>query len=70
LQMLITTIDHNEYVGRIGVGKIKIGSIKKNQQVALIRRDGKIENVRISNLFQYNGLKKEETDEAKLGDIV
>ncbi|WP_039655656.1 translational GTPase TypA [Clostridium tyrobutyricum] len=70
LQMLITTIDHNEYVGRIGVGKIKRGSIKKNQQVALIRRDGKIENVRISNLFQYNGLKKEETDEAKLGDIV
>lgn len=70
LQMLITTIDHNEYVGRIGVGKIKRGSIKKNQQVALIRRDNKIENVRISNLFQYNGLKKEETDEAKLGDIV
>ncbi|WP_147564493.1 translational GTPase TypA [Clostridium tyrobutyricum] len=70
LQMLITTIDHNEYVGRIGVGKIKRGSLKKNEQVALIRRDGKIENVRISNLFQYNGLKKEETDEAKLGDIV
>ncbi|MBV4418689.1 translational GTPase TypA [Clostridium tyrobutyricum] len=70
LQMLITTIDHNEYVGRIGVGKIKRGSIKKNQQVALIRRDNKIENVRVSNLFQYNGLKKEETDEAKLGDIV
>ncbi|WP_446899419.1 translational GTPase TypA [Clostridium sp. LBM24168] len=70
LQMLVTTIDHNEYVGRIGVGKITRGIIKKNQQVAHIRRDGSIENVKVSNLFVYNGLKKEETDEAKLGDIV
>ncbi|MCH3964086.1 MAG: translational GTPase TypA [Clostridium sp.] len=69
-QMLITTIDHNEYVGRIGVGKITRGTIKKNQQVAHIKRDGSVENVRVSNLFVYTGLKKEETDEAKLGDIV
>lgn len=70
LQMLITTIDHNEYVGRIGVGKITRGTIKKNQQVALIRRENKIENVKVSNLYTYNGLKKEEVNEAKLGDIV
>ncbi|MBA5850560.1 translational GTPase TypA [Clostridium sp. cel8] len=70
LQMLITTIDHNDYVGRIGVGKITRGTIKKNQQVALIKRDGKIENVKVSNLYVYNGLKKEETDKANLGDIV
>lgn len=70
LQMLVTTIDHNEYVGRIGVGKITRGTIKKNQQVAHIKRDGSIENVKVSNLFVYTGLKKEETDEAKLGDIV
>jgi GTP-binding protein len=56
LQMLITTIDHNDYVGRIGVGKITRGTIKKNQQVALIKRDGKIENVKVSNLYVYNGL--------------
>ncbi|ADK14290.1 MULTISPECIES: translational GTPase TypA [Clostridium] len=70
LQMLITTIDHNEYVGRIGVGKITRGSIKKNEQVALIRKGNKIENVKVSNLYVYDGLKKKEVDEAKLGDIV
>ncbi|MFL0196466.1 translational GTPase TypA [Clostridium sp. WILCCON 0269] len=70
LQMLVTTIDHNEYVGRIGVGKITRGTIKKNQQVALIRKGNKIENVKVSNLYIYNGLKKEEVNEAKLGDIV
>ena len=70
LQMLVTTIDYNEYVGKIGIGKIERGSIKKNQQVALIRKDGKIDNVKVSSLYVYNGLKKEETEEAKLGDIV
>lgn len=70
LQMLVTTIDYNEYVGKIGIGKIERGSIKKNQQVALVRKDGKVENVKVTSLYVYNGLKKEETDEAKLGDII
>ncbi|WP_411678693.1 translational GTPase TypA [Clostridium thailandense] len=70
LQMLVTTIDYNDYVGKIGIGKIERGSVKKNQQVALIRKDGKIDNVKVANLYVYNGLKKEETNEAKLGDIV
>ncbi len=70
LQMLVSTIDYNEYVGKIGIGKIERGSIKKNQQVALIIREGKTMNVKVSNLYVYNGLKKEETDEAKLGDII
>ncbi|MBM7868832.1 GTP-binding protein [Clostridium pascui] len=70
LQMLVTTIDSSEYVGRIGIGKIERGAIKKNQTVALIRKDGKVENVRVSSLYVYSGLKREETDEAMLGDIV
>ncbi|MCI1943819.1 translational GTPase TypA [Clostridium luticellarii] len=70
LQLLITTIDHNEYVGRIGVGKITRGSIRKNEPVALIRKGNKVENVKVSNLYVYNGLKREEVEEAKLGDIV
>ncbi|QAT40106.1 translational GTPase TypA [Clostridium sp. JN-9] len=70
LQLLITTIDSNEYVGKIGIGKIERGTIKKNQNVALIRKDGKIDNVKISNLYVFNGLKREETSEAMLGDIV
>ncbi len=70
LQLLITTIDYNEYVGKIGIGKIERGIINKNQQVALIRKDGKTDSVKVANLYVYNGLKKEETNEAKIGDIV
>ena len=70
LQMLISTIDYNEYVGKIGIGKISRGSIKRNQQIALIAKDGKISNVKVSALFVYDGLKRVETEEAILGDIV
>ncbi|MEA4827321.1 MAG: translational GTPase TypA [Clostridium sp.] len=70
LQLLATTIDYNEYVGRIAIGKIERGIISKNQQVTVIQRDGSKRNVKISNLYVYNGLKREEVQEAKLGDIV
>lgn len=70
LQMLITTIDYSEYVGKIAVGKIERGRIRKNQNVSIISKDGKISNVKISNLYVYNGLKREEAEEAMLGDIV
>ncbi len=70
LQMLVTSIDYNEYVGKIGIGKVERGVIKKNQTVAQIRKDGSIKNVKISNLYVYEGLKRVETEEAKLGDIV
>lgn len=70
MQLLITSIDYNEYVGKIGIGKIERGIVKRNQNVAQIKRDGTIKNVKISSLFVYNGLKREETEEAKLGDII
>ncbi|EDS77271.1 translational GTPase TypA [Clostridium massiliodielmoense] len=70
LQMLVTTIDYNEYVGRIGIGKIVRGKVNKNQQVTIIDKEGNKRNVKISNLYVYNGLKREEVEEAKLGDIV
>lgn len=70
LQMLISTIDANEYVGRIAVGKIERGVIRKNQNVAVIKRDGKVQNAKISNLYIYDGLKRKDVEEAKLGDIV
>ncbi len=69
-QMLVTTIDSNEYVGRIAIGKIERGSARKNQQVVVISKDGTQSNVKISNLYVYSGLKREETEEAKLGDII
>lgn len=70
LQMLVTTIDSNDYVGRIAVGKIERGVIKKNEPVALVRRDGSVSNVKISTMYTFTGLKREEVEEAKLGDIV
>ena len=69
-QMLITTLDSNEYVGKIAIGKIERGRVKKNSQVAVINQDGKITNTKVSNLYVYNGLKKIETEEAALGDII
>lgn len=70
LQMLVTTLDSSEYVGKIAIGKIERGVLKRNQQVALIKRDNTISNVKISSLYVFTGLKKEEVDEAMLGDIV
>ncbi|KGN02970.1 GTP-binding protein TypA [Clostridium novyi A str. 4570] len=70
LQMLVTTIDYNEYVGRIGIGKIVRGKVNKNQQVTIVDKEGNKRNVKVSNLYVYNGLKREEVEEAKLGDIV
>ena len=70
LQMLVTTLDTNEYVGRIAIGKIHRGRVKKNQQVALVRQDGSTSNYRVSSIFTYNGLNREEAQEAALGDII
>lgn len=69
LQMLATTLDSTEYVGRIAVGKIERGTIRKNQQVVIMSKDGN-KPAKISNLYVYDGLKRVETDEASLGDIV
>lgn len=68
-QMLVSTIDANEYVGRIAIGKVERGSLKKNQQAALMRRDGSKQNVKISSLYVYEGLKRVETEEVMIGDI-
>ncbi|MCD3215675.1 translational GTPase TypA [Clostridium botulinum C] len=70
LQLLVTTIDYNEYVGRIGIGKIERGKVAKNQQITIVDREGNKRNVKVSNLYVYNGLKREEVEEAQLGDIV
>ena len=68
--MLITTLDTNEYVGRIAIGKIHRGRVKKNQQVALVRQDGSTSNYKVSSIFTYKGLNREDAQEAALGDII
>lgn len=70
LQLLASNIDYDEYTGRIAIGKIERGTIKNEGQVALCKKDGTIQNMRIGKLYTYVGLKRVETDEAKCGDIV
>ena len=71
-QVLISTIDYNDYVGRIGVGKVDNGSIKVNQEVMLVNHhDPDFRNrVRINKLYEFEGLNKVEVNEAKIGSIV
>lgn len=71
-QVLISTIDYNEYVGRIGVGKVDNGTIKVNQDVVLVNAHDPEKNarVKISKLYEYEGLKKVEVNEATVGAIV
>ena len=69
-QMLVTTLDSNAFVGKIAIGKVHRGKVKKNQNVALVRQDGSKSNYKITAVFGYNGLKREEIEEAGLGDII
>ncbi len=70
LQILFTNIEYDDYVGRIGVGRVVRGSVKKGQQVALCHKDGTSTNVKIANLYMYEGLKRVEVENAKIGDII
>ncbi|MDD6380501.1 MAG: translational GTPase TypA [Lachnospiraceae bacterium] len=71
-QVLISTIDYNDYVGRIGIGKVSNGSIKLNQNAVVVNHHDpdKRENVRISKLYEFEGLQKVDVEEAKIGSIV
>ena len=69
-QMLVTTLDSNAFVGKIAIGKVHRGTVRKNQNVALVRQDGTKSNYKITAVFGYNGLKREEVEEAGLGDII
>ncbi|MGL5634904.1 MAG: translational GTPase TypA [Sarcina sp.] len=70
LQMLVTTLDSSEYVGKIAIGKIVRGTAKRNQQAAVVRENGDVTKFKISSIFGYSGLKREEIEEATIGDIV
>ncbi|HHT98214.1 MAG TPA: translational GTPase TypA [Clostridiales bacterium] len=71
-QLLISTIDYNEYVGKIGIGKVENGTIKVNQEVMLLNAHNldKHLKVKISNLYEFEGLAKTDVDEAQFGSIV
>ncbi|GIM27912.1 GTP-binding protein [Clostridium polyendosporum] len=69
-QMLVTTIDSSEYVGKIVIGKVVRGKVQRNQQVAVVRKDGTSVQYKVSNVYTYTGLKREDAEEAGLGDII
>jgi GTP-binding protein len=70
LQFLITSLDYDNFVGRLAIGRIFNGTVKVNQPVSLVKRDGTIVKGVVRNLYTYDGLKRVETKEAKAGDIV
>lgn len=70
LQMLVTTLDYNDYVGRIGVGRIFAGRLRAGQQVTLIRRDGQQVKENVDILYAFEGLGKSKAAEAEAGEIV
>ncbi|MFG6117071.1 translational GTPase TypA [Halobacillus sp. MO56] len=70
LQFQVTLLDYNDYVGRIGIGRIFRGSIKVGQSVVLMKKDGSVKNFRVTKLFGFIGLKRIEIQEAQAGDIV
>jgi GTP-binding protein len=69
-QMLITTIEYNDYLGRLGIGRIGRGSIRLGAPMKVVHRDGSVEDARVSKIYAFNGLKREEVESASTGDII
>ena len=70
LQFQVSLLDYNDYVGRIGIGRVFRGTIKVGDQVALIKLDGTVKKFRVTKLFGFFGLKRLEIQEAKAGDLI
>lgn len=70
LQLLVTSLQYDSFLGKYAIGRISRGNAKKGQPVVLIKRDGEIVNGKIDKLFGYRGLNREEVDQANAGDIV
>src|SRR5512139_650228 len=69
-QVLVTNIDYNDYVGRLAVGRVFAGSIKQAQFVGIVDHAGQVRKVKITNLYQFQGLKRADAESATVGDIV
>ncbi len=70
MQMLVSNIDYDDYLGRIAVGRVERGTIKAGMAVSVCKRDGKVVQGKIAKLFTYQGLKRVEVEEVGAGDIV
>lgn len=70
LQMQVSALQYDDYIGRIGVGRVYSGTIKQNTMISVCNNNGKKENRKIANLYNYQGLKRTAINEAQCGDIV
>ncbi|WLP61052.1 translational GTPase TypA [Bacillus pumilus] len=70
LQFQVALLDYNDYVGRIGIGRVFRGTMQVGQQVALMKVDGSVKQFRVTKIFGFQGLKRVEINEAKAGDLV
>ncbi len=70
LQLQVTNLAYDDYIGRIGIGRVTRGTIKNGSTVSVCKRDGKVVNGKITKLFSYQGLHKVEVPESECGDIV
>jgi GTP-binding protein len=68
-QMLITSLDYSSFIGRIAIGRLHRGTLKANQRVALIKRDGTVKQSNIRGLFVFSGMNKTKVDEIQMGDL-
>lgn len=70
LQFQVALLDYNDFVGRIGIGRVFRGTISVGQQVSLMKLDGTVKNFRVTKIFGFFGLKREEVETAKAGDLI
>jgi GTP-binding protein len=70
LQLLVANLDYSDYVGRLAIGRIFSGEIAVGDQVAIVKRDGSLQKTRVSQLYAFEGLKRESVERASMGDIV
>ncbi len=70
LQFQVALLDYNDYVGRIGIGRVFRGTMKVGQQVALMKLDGTVKQFRVTKIFGFFGLKRQEVQEAYAGDLI
>jgi GTP-binding protein len=69
-QMLVTTIDYNDYLGRLGIGRVSRGRIRLGEPMKIVHRDSTVEDARVTKIYTFQGLKRLEVEEAGTGDII
>ena len=67
---MVSSLDYDEYIGRIAIGRVERGTINRDQQVVICKKDGAVEQVKVSMLQDFVGLKRHDTESATVGDII